>query len=135
MATKKAKTGTATKPKTSKKTKPETLDSRYWKPETFGDSIDGKFKGIIKGMFNPSLVIETKTGERIVNVNTVIDRLLRHNEQYKLLKPNASIRIEYVAQGKGKRGRKSNIFEVYIGGKKLESDIGSVETDVGKFFQ
>lgn len=115
------------------------VNEKHWKPEKAGESIEGKFIGFYQGMFNPNLVLEVQDGknktEKVVPIKTVLKNRLQYNDQYKLLKPGVKVKVVYEGEGKGKKGRKSKIYDIYINGKRLDSEIGSIQIDVNKMFK
>ena len=90
--------------------------SIFWKGETPGESIKGKFMDWQKTTLgNLAMKLETKDGEKLVGMTTVLFNIFKGNHAIK-----EGTEVEIVFEGQVKRAK---IYSATVGGKKLSSSM------------
>ncbi|MFA6152984.1 MAG: hypothetical protein WC716_16800 [Chitinophagaceae bacterium] len=106
-------------------------ESPFWKGQTKGDSVEGKFLSWQKTQYGIAMKIETgKDKFKIIGLTTVLFNLLK--EHWKQIKKGSSVKV--VFEGKKKQ---ANIYSAFINGKHLDSSMSFPEAtggDVADFF-
>lgn len=113
------------------KQKQEKKQSVFWNGDKPGAFLEGKFLGFERSTFNQGTddertvnvcILNTKEGMRKVSCGAVLQRLF--SACYKTMKPGNKVRIELEEIRKGKRGRKTKVYSLFINGKQIENSYG-----------
>ena len=94
--------------------KKEKTTSPFWKPITEGESVEGKFVRWEKTQFGVALRLDTALVPMGYQLRDLFSAV------YRMLTPKSKITIQYLGLAKGKRGRRTKLFEAYVDGKKLQ---------------
>lgn len=111
--------------KTQSKTKSV---SNFWKPEKEGETLRGKFGGLLEGSWKGDPVFSMRIGESLVSLGAVLASYVRSNP--KAFKVGADVAITYLG-----RKKRTKLFSVSVGGKLLtrDSDFSPAEISVDEY--
>lgn len=102
--------------------------SNFWKPDTEGDTLKGKFGGLLEGSWKGEPVYSMRIGESLVSLGAVLASYVRSNPA--AFKPGADVAITYLG-----RKKRTKLFSVSVGGKLLtrDSDFSPKEVSVAEY--
>lgn len=90
--------------------------SIFWKGETIGDTVKGKFVSWqMTTLGNLAMKLETANGEKLVGMTTVLFNIFTTNRN---IKPGTVVEIIYEGQVK-----RAKLYSAIVGGKKLSSSM------------